>query len=134
MTPDLHSLSATPLYAGLSALLYLYLSVYVIKHRRQLMKTQGQGNTDALQKAIRVHGNCGEYTPLALILLLLIELQGAPLWAVHLLGIAFVLGRVLHAIGFGRTPQIIPMRQAGMILTLVMLILSSVGLIAHALI
>ena len=43
-------------------------------------------------------------------------------------------GRLLHAVGFGSTPQILPLRQAGMVLTFTMLLLSGLGLIGHALV
>ena len=48
---------------------------------------------------MRVHGNFTEYTPTFLILLLLAELGGAAFWFLHLLGAAFVAGRMLHAYG-----------------------------------
>lgn len=133
MPTDLPPLSATPLYAGLAALLYLALSVHVIRVRIRQRVMQGDGGDKVMMKAMRTHANCGEYMPISLILLLLVELQGAPLWAVHTLGIMFIAGRVLHAVGFGRHPQIIPMRQGGMILTFMMLLLSGLGLVAHTL-
>lgn len=134
MPTDLTILSATPLYAGLSALLYLALSVQVIRVRIRQQVMQGDGGDKVMMKAMRTHANCGEYMPISLILLLLVELQGAPMWAVHTLGTMFIAGRLMHAIGFGRHPQIIPMRQGGMILTFLMLLLSGLGLVAHTLI
>jgi hypothetical protein len=83
---------------------------------------------------MRTQSNCAEYAPISLLLLLLVELQGAPTWAVHVLGVMFLAGRLLHAIGFGRTPQIIPLRKSGMILTFAMMAFSALGLIAHSLI
>jgi uncharacterized membrane protein YecN with MAPEG domain len=44
-----------------------------------------------------------------------------------------LLGRLLHGAGFGRTPEIMPMRSAGMVLTFAMLILSALANIGHAL-
>ncbi|CUH63722.1 Inner membrane protein YecN [Thalassovita autumnalis] len=127
-------LAATPLYAGLAALLFLYLSVRVIGTRRSEKVSVGDGANKAMIKAMRTHSNCAEYAPISLLLLLLVELQGAPTWAVHVLGVMFLAGRLLHAIGFGRTPQIIPLRKSGMILTFAMMALSALGLIAHSLI
>ena len=102
-------------YAGGLALLLLGLSINVIRHRMRMGASHGDHGDDALAKAIRVQGNCAEYAPLGLILLALTEAQGAPGWSVHVLGLMLVLGRVMHAYGFGRTPQVIPLRQAGMI-------------------
>jgi hypothetical protein len=127
-------LIATPLYAGLAALLFLYLSVRVIGTRQSEKVSVGDGANKAMIKAMRTQSNCAEYAPISLLLLLLVELQGAPTWAVHALGVMFLAGRLLHAIGFGRTPQIIPLRKSGMILTFAMMALSALGLIAHSLI
>lgn len=127
-------LTATPLYAGLAALLFLYLSVRVIGTRQAEKVSVGDGANKAMIKAMRTQSNCAEYAPISLLLLMLVELQGAPIWAVHVLGLMFLSGRVLHAIGFGRTPQIIPLRKSGMLLTFAMLALSALGLVAHGLI
>jgi hypothetical protein len=59
----------------------------------------GMGEGSALEQPVRVHGNFTEYTPTFLILLLLAELGGAAFWFLHLLGTAFVAGRLLHAYG-----------------------------------
>jgi uncharacterized membrane protein YecN with MAPEG domain len=60
-------------------------------------------------------------------------LAGAPALAVHLLGIALLLGRLYHAYGFTSTPQKMIFRQLGMALTFLMLSLSALGLLGHAL-
>ena len=86
-----------------------------------------------LLKRMRAQANCAEYAPLALILLLLTELNGAPAIALHLLGLALVSGRILHAYGFASTPQKIILRQIGMGLTMGMMALSALGLLGHAL-
>lgn len=126
-------LPVTSLYAGLLALLLVTLSVKTILMRRKTGTSVGDnGNADML-KAIRVQGNFAEYTPFALILLALSELQGAPGWAVHVLGLMLLAGRLLHVWGFGSTPQIIPARQAGMVLTFLMIITAGLGLAAHSL-
>lgn len=126
-------LPVTSLYAGLLALLLVTLSVKTILMRRKTGTSVGDnGNADML-KAIRVQGNFTEYTPFALLLLALSELQGAPGWAVHVLGLMLLAGRLLHVWGFGSTPQIIPARQAGMVLTFLMIIIAGLGLAAHSL-
>ena len=51
---------------------------------------------------MRGHANAIETIPMALILLLLLALLGVPAWAIHLLGIALTVGRVLHALHFNR--------------------------------
>ena len=127
-------LTATPIYAGLAALLFVTLSVRVILTRRAERISVGDGANKAMIKAMRTQANCAEYAPLSILLLALVEFQGAPVWAVHLLGLMFIMGRIFHGYGFGRTPQIVPLRQLGMLLTFAMLILSGAGLLLHGLI
>lgn len=128
------TLTATPIYAGLLALLFVILSIRVIRTRFQARVSVGDGGDKRVIKAMRAHANCAEYVPLGLVLLALVELQGAPVWAVHVLGLMLLLGRLAHAYGFGRTPQIIPLRQGGMLLTFGMIALAGIGLLGHSLI
>ncbi|MEQ9259713.1 MAG: MAPEG family protein [Roseovarius sp.] len=127
------ALSVSPLYAGLLALLFIALSFRVIFQRIATRQSLGDGGDKALETRIRVQGNFAEYTTFALILLLLVELQGAPLWVVHLLGAALLAGRLAHAWGMSATPMILPLRQGGMVLTFLMMGLAGLGLIGHAL-
>ena len=127
------TLAITPIYASLLTLLYLALTARVVRYRRGNLISVGDGDDKAFVKRIRAHANFGEYVPLGLLLLLLCEVQGTPAVALHLLGLALLVGRVLHAIGFSSTPQKIPLRFAGMVLTLAMLLFSALGLLGHAL-
>ena len=102
--------------------------------RRSLRVSVGDGGEKALSKAIRVQANCVEYASIGLILLFGAELQGAPTWAIHGLGVTLLLGRVLHAFGFGSTPQIVPARIWGMVLSLGMILIASISNIVRALI
>lgn len=126
-------LTVTPLYAGALALLLVFLSFRVIFYRWSSKISLGDDDDKALRKRIRTQANCAEYAPFGVLLLLLAELQGAPVWALHLLGLTLLAGRLLHAVGFGSTPQILPLRQGGMVLTFTMLSLAGLGLIGHAL-
>lgn len=126
-------LTIAPLYAALITLLYLSLSWRVIAYRRANSISLGDTGDKNLLKRMRAQANCAEYVPLGLILLLMTELIGAPTFALHALGMALLLGRILHAYGFASTPQKIIFRQIGMMLTLAMLALCSFGLLAHLL-
>jgi len=123
---------STPLYAGLLAVLFLFLSWQVIALRQRRNLSVGDGGDAAMLKAVRVQANCAEYSGLGLILLLLAELQGAPGWLIHGLGATLLAGRVLHAVGMGRSPQIMPARVAGMILTLSMIGIAAIANIGHS--
>ena len=126
------TLSVTPLYAGLITLILWVLTVRVIRYRRANKLSLGDTGDKALLKRMRAHSNLIEYAPLGLILILLAELQGAPAFALHLMGSALLAGRLMHAIGFSQTPQVMPLRVGGMALTLMMLMVSALGLIGHA--
>ncbi|NRP12577.1 Inner membrane protein YecN [Aliiroseovarius sp. xm-m-379] len=128
------SVTVTPIYLGLLALLFLFLSARVIRTRQSERISVGDADNKRMIKAMRTQANCMEYVPIGGLLLLTSELQGAPLWAVHLLGGMLVAGRVMHAVGFGRTPQIIPLRKTGMVLTLAMIGITALANILHALI
>lgn len=129
MTP-----SITPLYAALITLLYFVLSWRVIMYRRANVISLGDSGDKNLLKRMRAQANCAEYAPLALILMLLVELRGAPGIAVHGLGLLLLAGRILHPLGFAVTPQKIILRQIGMVLTFASLLLAALGLLAHTLI
>jgi uncharacterized protein len=87
------------IYAGILALLIVYLSLNVIKLRRANKVILGDGGVAQLQNAIRAQGNATEYIPITLILLILLEISGANIWLVHIAGIAIIVGRLVHAKG-----------------------------------
>ncbi len=111
-------LKISPLYAGLLALLFLWLSLRVVKGRRAHKVSVGDGGEKDMVKRMRVQANCAEYAPIGLILLAMLELQGVAGGWVHAGGLALLAGRVLHAWGFGRTPQVVRARIWGMYLTI----------------
>jgi uncharacterized membrane protein YecN with MAPEG domain len=87
------------LYAAMLALLIVWLSLRVIKLRRAKKVRFGDGGEPELRVAIRTQGNATEYVPISLILLVLLELNGAHAVLVHSGGIAMLAGRLLHARG-----------------------------------
>ena len=89
----------TSIYAGLLALLIVYLTMNVVKLRRAHKVRLGDGGVPQLLTAIRAHSNAVEYIPIALILMLLLELAKIPVLALHVAGIALLTGRLLHAKG-----------------------------------
>lgn len=100
------------LYAVLGALLLLKFSVDVVRLRTQYRVAYGDGGFSELQIAIRVHGNAVEYLPVALLLLLLMEMNGAETWMVHVCGILLIIGRLMHYYGFHN--RLVRWRRSGM--------------------
>jgi len=119
------SFPITGLYAGLLTLLFIGLSMNIIRLRYQYKIGIGDGGNKVLAKAIRVHGNFAEYIPLALLLLGVYEANGAsPQW-LHVLGATLFIGRILHAVGLSKTVGVSKQRQIGMVsLFIVLLILA----------
>lgn len=125
------ALSITPLYAGLLALLYVGLSFFVIRQRFRYRVSLGDGGREPLQRAIRVHGNFAEFVPLGLVLLLINELAGSPVWALHGLGAALLVGRVSHAWGLLVNGGPTIGRGCGMVLTFLALVCGGVLCLSH---
>jgi len=106
-----------PYYAAALAVMYVVLAVLVIRQRFKSRVGLGDGQQPALIKAVRIHGNFAEYVPLLLILLLTLEVQGAALWQLHLMGGLTLFGRVCHAIGLSKTSGTSAPRLIGMLST-----------------
>jgi len=120
-------LVATPLWAALLVLLYILLTVRVMRGRYRTRTALGSGGDPALERAIRAHANFAEYVPLTLILLLTLELQGAWSWLVHLLGVLLLVGRASHAFGISSTEEVLVRRQIGTGATLTTLGVAALG-------
>lgn len=92
----------TALYAGIGALLLIALAALVVRRRRRYRVGLGHGGEIALERAIRAHGNAAEYVPLALVLLLVAELNGAAPALLHACGATLMAARLAHAWGLAR--------------------------------
>lgn len=126
--------SVTPIYAAFLTVLYLALSTQVIRYRRKQRLSLGDHGDPILLQRMRAQGNCAEYAPIGILLILLAELQGTPAILLHAMGLMLLSGRVLHAYALSSTPQKLNFRVAGMGLTLLMLALSSIWLLLNCVI
>jgi len=111
------TLSITPFYAALLAVLFIVLSFRVIFFRREEKISLGDGNNPALRARIRVHANFAEYVPLALLLMLMVELQRGSVILLHILGLMLLVGRSGYSWGVSQHPQNFTLRISGMVLT-----------------
>jgi len=113
-------------YAGIFGILFLFLGAYVVKNRKLHRVSLGTGqNVPALERAVRIHGNFSENVPIFLVLLMLIEMNGTPFWAVHILAVMMLIGRILHALGIRHKEGASRERFLGMILTWGAILLAS---------
>lgn len=93
------SAPVTTLYAALCGLMLVLLGAIVVRGRWRYRVGLGHGNEDGMLRLMRVHANFAEHVPIALLLLLLAELAGAPAVGLHLAGTLLMAGRILHAWG-----------------------------------
>lgn len=114
-----------PYYAAVLALCYVGLAALVIRQRFKLRIGLGDGQQPELIKVVRIHGNFAEYVPMLLILLLILELQGAAVWQLHLIGGLTLFGRLAHAIGLLHSSGTSVPRFLGMVSTFTALITSA---------
>jgi uncharacterized membrane protein YecN with MAPEG domain len=130
MTAPVH---VTALYAAILALVFVGLSVRTIRLRRGARVAIGDGGDKRLARAMRVHANFAEYVPLALLLIYLVEAGGAPPLAIHLLGSALLVGRLLHAWGVSQAREDFRFRVAGMALTFSSIVSAALALLYRSL-
>lgn len=123
----------TSFYAGIIGLLYLGLSINVIRNRFRFRQSLGTGEEAKLEKVVRVHGNFSEYVPILLTMLGFLELGGESKGLLHFFGLTLIIGRVLHALGLSYLKAPNPFRTLGMMGTFTCLIGASIRLILMAL-
>ncbi|QZA80066.1 MAPEG family protein [Deefgea piscis] len=121
------------MYAALLCLLYLYLTFRVIKLRRKFGAALGDQQQPELNRAIRAHANFAEYVPLCLLLLFLLEMQNAAHLLLQGLGLALLLGRILHAYAISQLKEQLKFRVAGMMLTLLTMLIAALALLFNTL-
>jgi len=112
------SLSIVPVYAAVLGILFLVLTIAVIRNRYRLKVSLGDGGDERMNRIIRGHGNLAEYVPMSLLLLAFAEIGGTEALVIHLCGLALLCGRLLHGYALALTPRNLPARRYGMILTL----------------
>lgn len=112
----------TLFYISALSIIYLALSLNVIRLRwKYKVGIHSQGQSE-LALAIRAHANFAEYVPLCLILIALLELNMGSNYIIHALGLSLFVGRVLHPLGLMRGAGFSLSRFLGMALTFLVLI------------
>jgi uncharacterized protein len=127
-------LPVTTILSSLLSLLFVWLSIQVIKRRRQLRVLIGAGGKQELEWAIRAQGNFAEYVPISLILIACAEFNKTDWRVLVIFAVMLVLGRLLHAYGFLFARDNLDFRVKGMMLTFWMIIslsLWNIGLLCY---
>jgi len=111
------TLSITAIYAAILALIILALGVNVTMHRVKLRISLGDGGNPQMLRMIRLHANAIEYVPIAVVLMAIYEINGGWHWALHVVGIALVAGRLIQTAGMWTTDVAGAGRKVGQSLT-----------------
>jgi len=115
----------TPFYAGLLGLWFVVLSVRV-SQQRQGGILLGDGGDTRLLRVIRGHANFAEYVPLVLLMMAMLEIDRTSIYVLHALGIALLVGRLLHGYALSFTQRFKFGRFWGTALTWLVLVVSGV--------
>ena len=114
--PALPLLTVTPLYVALLGLIFIPYTMRVGLYRVKSKIFLGDGGDQELLRRMRGQGNFIESVPIALIMLIVMELIGAGTYWLHSLGALLVFGRLSHYIAVTDLgPQ--PLRPVGMVCT-----------------
>lgn len=109
--------SITAIYAAILALIILALGINVTMHRVKLKVSLGDGGNPVMLRMMRLHANAIEYIPIALVLMAIYEINGGWHWALHVIGIALVAGRLIQTAGMWTTDVAGNGRRIGQSLT-----------------
>ncbi|MBX2869736.1 MAG: MAPEG family protein [Acidiferrobacterales bacterium] len=119
-------------YIPLFGILLVVLSVRTLLLRRKLKIGIGDNDNVELKRAMRVHANFIEYTPLAILLIYFLEQTGGYSVWIHVLCIALLAGRIIHAYGVSQIKEDLRFRVVGMALTFLVILSTSVRLLFAA--
>lgn len=111
----------TALYAVLLAAISIVLGFFVGRERLRKQVSLLDGGDPVLIEAIRRHANFTESVPLALILMLVVELNGASAAWMHGLGATLVAARLVHPLGIDFRDMRRPARGIGSVATTLVL-------------
>lgn len=125
------SMHISSLYAGIAGIILIALTLRVINLRQRFGVGIGSGDQQKLARAIRVHANFTEYTPLALILLVLTEGVGESALLVHIGGSVLIVSRLLHAWGLSHSAGRSMGRFLGTLGSVIVILVLSLALIAR---
>lgn len=128
------SLPILGVYAGINILINLFLAYRVSANRLRSNVVTGTGSDEKLYNASRAHVTNVEYTPIALVGLIVLNVLGASIYVMHLVGLTLTIGRILHAIGVSRTSESTPPRLIGTLLTWTSLLVAGIACLWYALV
>ena len=120
-------LTIVPVFSAFFAVLFVLLSINVIRARRKHKVGLGTGQNRSVERAMRVHANFAEYVPFALLLMAFLELNKAN--SLLLIGLCSVLlvGRLVHAYGVSMENERFTYRVSGMLTTFAVILIAGLA-------
>lgn len=135
----MQALPVTSIFASIFAIIFVLMSLNVIRNREEQNTIIGDNNNENFKRAIRAHGNFAEYVPFFLILSALNELAHINFLMLYILGFIMLYGRVSHAYGLlvyeptNPMPNALRFRKTGMMATFAAIALSAIILLMRVL-
>lgn len=125
--PDLTALPLpiTAIYAAALVAVATWLGFSIGSARGKAKISILHGDDMELAEKMRRHGNFAEHVPLALIMIAIIELNGAAPLLLHVLGIGLVAARIAHPLGLHHDNISHPLRAIGAAGTLLVTVVSA---------
>jgi len=125
-------ISVTPIYIAVLGLLFIPFTLRVGLYRVKTKINIGTGDDPEMVRRMRGQANFIETVPMALFLLISMEVLGASDTWLHVLGLALVLGRIAHYIGLTELGPIV-FRVTGMLATIGTILAGSVWILIDVL-
>ncbi len=118
-------LSITPIYVAILGLLFLPITMRVALYRIKSRISLGTGDDPEMVRRMRGQANFIETVPMALFILIVMEVLGASNTWLHPLGLTLVLGRIAHYFGLIEMAPLV-FRVIGIAATLLTIFLGSI--------
>ena len=124
------NLTIIPVFAAVFSVLFVLLSINVIRARRRHKVAIGAGRNKSVERAMRVHANFAEYVPFALLLITLLELNKANAMLLIALCSALLVGRLVHAFCVSMENERFVYRVSGMAMTFTVILIAALANLA----
>ncbi len=120
-------MAVTPLYAAFLALVLVALQwrIVALRDKFQSSRMQEDGHSE-MTATTRAVAHMVEYTPIAVLLMLIAETQGTSPIIMHILGITLIAGRLAHLKGLRDPSGKSPLRRLGTRITWAVIVITSV--------
>ena len=113
------TLPISTLFVTGMGILFLILSIQVMRRRTVAKVSLGDGGDEGLIRSSRGQGNLVEYAPFMMSLVVVAELQGGYPWVIGAAAAAFFIGRLGHGYALSFTDKSVLGRGGGIVLTFV---------------